>query len=195
MFCFEDFDRHDKPMIKFELVLVPNDVEFPVWREQDNAENVFTPTVHEQVIDEANVEHLDDEPVEDAASDESDGIEVDNNYEVDDESEDKLDASLVEEDREVDSSNHDRCDPDGDETFVISSFDKENGLTRAPRYCRDNQWTLNPNGTIAYEDGQTIWSAEMSVIKMAQSNECNTSKASLTYVADVCSQIGLHPKP
>ncbi|KAK0573227.1 hypothetical protein LWI29_004601 [Acer saccharum] len=92
IFCFEDFDRDDKLVIKFKLVLAANDMEFPVdllgWREHDNAENVSMPTVNEPVKDVANMEHPDDEPVEDAANDESDGSEVDNNYEVDDKSED-----------------------------------------------------------------------------------------------------------
>ncbi|TXG56745.1 hypothetical protein EZV62_018058 [Acer yangbiense] len=115
------------------------------------------------------MEHLGDEPVEDAVSD---GSEVDNNYEVDDESEDDSDVSLVKEDREVDSGNNDRCDLEGDETFVISFFDEENGLTRAARYCHDNQWASNPNEKIAFEDVQTIGSAEMThvVIKILYSS-------------------------
>ncbi|KAK3193559.1 hypothetical protein Dsin_024869 [Dipteronia sinensis] len=106
-FCFEEFDCHEKPMIEFELILLHNDIEFVVcllpWREENNAEHVSTPV--------ENVEHHDKEPVEDAATDESDESAVDNNYEVDEELEDDSDVSLVEEIREKDYGNSNRCDP------------------------------------------------------------------------------------
>ncbi|KAI9192447.1 hypothetical protein LWI28_023030 [Acer negundo] len=116
MFCFEEFDRHDKPVIEFELILVSNDMEFPVdllaWKEGFNAENISAP---------------------------EENVEDDNNYEVVDELEDDSDVSLGEEDHVADFGNPDHCDPDGDESIIIPSFDEENGLTRAARYCRDNQ--------------------------------------------------------
>ncbi|TXG73237.1 hypothetical protein EZV62_001816 [Acer yangbiense] len=115
-------------MIKFELVLVPNDMGFPVdllaWREGFNAENM-------QYHNDKPVEDTASEPAEHAASDEIDGSEDDNNYEVDDEFEDDSDVSLVEKDRVVDFGNPDRCNPDGDESIIILSSDEENGLTRA----------------------------------------------------------------
>ncbi|TXG69750.1 hypothetical protein EZV62_004685 [Acer yangbiense] len=184
MCCFEEFDRRDKPMIEFELILVPNDMEFPVdlltWKEGFNGENVPPPEenvqhhddepVEDAAIEDVTsepVEHAASEPVEQAASDEIDGSEDDNNYKVIDESEDDSDVSLVEEDH-VDFGNLDCCDPNGDESIIILSSDKENGLTRAARYCRDNQWAPNPNGTIAFEDGQIIGNAKMTraIVKM-----------------------------
>ncbi|KAK0581583.1 hypothetical protein LWI29_015467 [Acer saccharum] len=64
MCCFEEFDRCDKPMIEFELILVLIDMEFPVdllaWKEGFIGENVPPP--------EQNVQHNGDEPVEDAAN-------------------------------------------------------------------------------------------------------------------------------
>ncbi|KAI9185325.1 hypothetical protein LWI28_006208 [Acer negundo] len=232
MFCFEEFDRHDKPSIEFELILVPIDMEFLVdllgWKEGFNAENV--PTREENVEGfnaenvlalEENVQHHDDELVEDvgsepvehagsepaehsaselvkhAVSDEIDGSEDDKNYEVVDKSEDDSDVSLVDEDRVLDVGNAERYDPDGDETIIILSSDKENGLTKVARYCQDNQWSPNPNETIAFEDGQIIGNGKMTraVVKMAQTNEWSTSMAPPTHVADVCSQMGSHPKP
>ncbi|TXG48959.1 hypothetical protein EZV62_024834 [Acer yangbiense] len=189
MCCFEEFDRHDKPMIEFELILVPNDMEFPVdllaWKEGFIGENVPPP--------EENVQHNDDEPVEDAvsepvgddanepveqaATDEIDGSEDNNNYEVVDESEDDSDVSLVDEDA-VNFGNPDRCDPDGDDSIVILSSDEENGLTGAASYCRDNQWALNPNRTIAFKDGQIIGNAKMTraAVKMYAIQEGFTLK-------------------
>ncbi|KAK4854277.1 hypothetical protein QYF36_021437 [Acer negundo] len=85
------------------------------------------------------VEDAASEPTKHSASVDVDGSEDDNNYEVVDELEDDSDVSLGEEDHVADFGNPDHCDPDGDESIIIPSFDEENGLTRAARYCRDNQ--------------------------------------------------------
>ncbi|KAK2634600.1 hypothetical protein Ddye_029392 [Dipteronia dyeriana] len=108
------------------------------------------------------------EPVADAVNEQSNASEVNNNYEVDDESDDDSEVSLVEEEHGSDVENHDRCDPNGDNSIVVLSFDEENGLTRTGRYYRDNQWGLNPNGTIAFQDWQIIGNAKMTreVIKL-----------------------------
>ncbi|TXG60442.1 hypothetical protein EZV62_015015 [Acer yangbiense] len=204
MCCFEKFDRCDKPMIEFELILVPNDMEFPVdllaWKEGFIGENVPPPKENVQhngdelledavneVVEDAATEPVEDtateldedaasEPVEDAVSDEFEWSE-DDNYEVVDESEDDSDVSLVDEGG-LDFANPDRCDPDGDDSIVILSSDEENGLTRAARYCRDNQWAPNPNGTIAFEDGQIIGNAKMTraAVKMYAIQEGFTLK-------------------
>ncbi|KAK0597294.1 hypothetical protein LWI29_023785 [Acer saccharum] len=96
---YEEFDRHDKPTIKFELILVPNDMEFPVdllaWKEGFNGENVPPPEENVQYHDDEPVEDTTSEPVEHVASDEIDGSEDDNNYEVVDESEDDSDGGAV----------------------------------------------------------------------------------------------------
>ena len=206
MCCFEEFDRRDKPMIEFELLLVPNDVEFPVdmlaWKEGFNGENVPPPPEENvqhhdgepvkyaasEPVEDAASEPVDDsasepvedavtEPVEQAASDEIDGSDDDNSYEVVDESEDDSDVSLVDEDG-VDLGKLQSCDPDGDESIVILSSDEENGLIRAARYCRDNQWVPNPNGTITFEDGQIIGNAKMTraIVKMYAIQEGFTLK-------------------
>ena len=150
MFCFEEFDRHDKQMIEFELILVLNDMEFPVdllaWKEGFNAENVPAPKENvqnhdDEPIEDAASERVEDvatEPVEHAASVDIDENEDDNNYEVVDESEDDSDVSLVEEDRGADFGNPDHSDPKGDESIIILSSDEENELTRAARYFQDN---------------------------------------------------------
>ncbi|KAK1577027.1 hypothetical protein Q3G72_034823 [Acer saccharum] len=133
MCCFKEFDRHDKPTIKFELILVPNDMEFPVdllaWKEGFNGENVPPPEENVQHHDDEPVEDTTSEPVEHAASDEIDRSEDDNNYEIVDKSEDDSDVSLVEEDRVADFGNLNRCDLDSDESIIILSSDEENGLT------------------------------------------------------------------
>ncbi|TXG62753.1 hypothetical protein EZV62_009747 [Acer yangbiense] len=186
MCCFKEFDRCDKPTIEFELILVPNDMEFPVdllaWKEGFIVEDTATEPVEDianEPVEDTSTELDEDaasEPVEDAVSDEFDGSE-DDNYEVVDESEDDSDVSLVDEGG-LDFANPDRCDPDGDDSIVILSSDEENGLTRAARYCRDNQWAPNPNGTIAFEDGQIIGNAKMTraAVKMYAIQEGFTLK-------------------
>ncbi|KAK3226629.1 hypothetical protein Dsin_006491 [Dipteronia sinensis] len=175
MFCFEEFDRRDKPSIEFELILVPNSIIFPEdqppgllrFNKQDNADVVEENNEENNVElvingEPENVEYSEDNPVEDAVNDGSDGSAVDNEYKVDEESEDDSDVSLLDEKNgEKDSKNHDRCHPDGDETIVLLSSDNENGLTRVARYCRDHQCAPNPNGTIAFEAGQVIENATL----------------------------------
>ncbi|KAK0573314.1 hypothetical protein LWI29_006276 [Acer saccharum] len=94
MCCFEEFDRRDKPMIEFELILVPNDVEFPIdllaWKEGFIGENVPPP--------EENMQHNGDEPVKDVASQlvedaANEAVEDAANEAVEDAASDEFDAS------------------------------------------------------------------------------------------------------
>ncbi|KAK3188989.1 hypothetical protein Dsin_028550 [Dipteronia sinensis] len=101
MFCFEEFDRCEKLIIKFELILVLDDIEFPKdepfgmfpWSDENNVEPVPHEDVEyldDELIPAENVEYLDDEPVRETTNDES---ELDNEYKVDEESDDELDVN------------------------------------------------------------------------------------------------------
>ncbi|KAK1558727.1 hypothetical protein Q3G72_005879 [Acer saccharum] len=73
------------------------------------------------------VDILDSRPP--AASVEGYVSDVDNDYKVNEESDDDADSnvSLVDECGEVDDDIHDQCDPNGDDTWMLESSDKENG--------------------------------------------------------------------
>ncbi|KAK2655046.1 hypothetical protein Ddye_008098 [Dipteronia dyeriana] len=97
-----------------------------------------------------------------AVSDEGDGSDIDNEYEFIEESAENADSyvSLDYECREIDDDMHDHCDPDGKDTCLLDSSDKETGLIKIAKYCRQHQWRPNPDGSIEISEGQILGNAK-----------------------------------
>ncbi|KAK3185038.1 hypothetical protein Dsin_032324 [Dipteronia sinensis] len=173
MLCFELLDDRHMGFIEFELILVPNAIQFP----EDDQIGMFCfnePVEENNVkpVQENNVEPVQenyDEPVEtnneednvvlveenseeenvggDTVNDGSDKSSVDNQYEVGEESEDDSDVSLVDENGDKDYGNKDHCQPDGDETALVVSFYEETTLKRIARYYKVTFMIMSVRGS------------------------------------------------
>ncbi|KAK2637340.1 hypothetical protein Ddye_032132 [Dipteronia dyeriana] len=156
MIVFEEFDRRSKPVIEFDLNLYPLAVEFP----DDDVQQLLTIVAQPDISNggpyatSVKPDILNGGPTavsdEGDVSDESEGSDVDNEYEFIEEPDGDADSnvSLDYECEEVNDGRHDHCDPDGEDTCLLDSSDEETGLIKMVKYCRQYQWRPDPHGSI-----------------------------------------------
>ncbi|KAK1582737.1 hypothetical protein Q3G72_017756 [Acer saccharum] len=155
MIIFKEFDRRDLPSITFDLNVIPISVEAPEELHalrQCNKEPILLLQQNEESI--PNIE--DHRPSIERAQ-----TEGENEWELgSDESDGQSgDSSL---------DMNDSSDEDKDPTMVA-------------RYCYENQWTPNPNGSIELKEGQIFGNAKMvkdDVKSTSASSSCCSSTAS-----------------
>ncbi|KAK4841605.1 hypothetical protein QYF36_007397 [Acer negundo] len=174
MFVFEEYDRCDKPIIKYVLTLFLLSVEFP----KDDFQLLLmmestgpsATSVLELEIPSAASDLEVDIPDSGPPTSSVKGYvsDVDHDYKVNEESDDDADSdvSLVDECGEVDDDIHDQYDPDGDDTWLLKSSDEENCCIKMAKYCRQHQWAPNLDGFIEIMsyDSLTIYRAKKIVL-------------------------------
>ncbi|KAK4846238.1 hypothetical protein QYF36_014750 [Acer negundo] len=94
-----------------------------------------------------------------AINDEKSDNDVDNDYDVNKDAD--SDVSLDDDCGEVDNDRHDHCDPNGDDTWLLQPSDEETGVIKMEKYCRQHQWTPNPDGSIEISEGQILGNAKV----------------------------------